>query len=83
MRRNRGEGKCKQINGVTYWTASSCLKFLGTDYNGVRRMAKKFAWRKYQLPTSPFTYYAAEDVKKVYSLSQSVESFDDTRSSEA
>lgn len=71
----KGKGKSKVVNGLTYWSAITCLKFLGTDYNGIRRMARKFGWRKYQLPTSPITYYAADDVKKVHLASQSVETF--------
>ncbi|CAB5195067.1 hypothetical protein UFOVP178_54 [uncultured Caudovirales phage] len=69
------KGKSKVINGVTYWAASTCKDFLGTDYTGLRRMARKFGWRKFQLPISPIVFYAADDVKKVYEMSQTVEKF--------
>lgn len=71
----KGKGKTKVVNGVTYWAASTCKDYLGTDYTGLRRMARKFGWRKFQLPISPIVYYASDDVQKVFNMSQTVEKF--------
>ena len=64
--------KCKQVNGVNYLAALGCLKLLGTDYRNLRRLAIKFKWRQYQLPTSPIVYYAEEDVMKVFNQALSI-----------
>jgi len=64
--------KCKQINGVNYMAALGCLRLLGTDYRGLRKMATKFKWRQYQLPISNVVYYAEEDVMAVYNQSCSI-----------
>ena len=59
------DAKRRQINGVHYISAIHCLRLLGTDYAGLRRIAARCKWRQFQLPTSPNVFYAEDDVLAV------------------